>query len=138
MNKILLILHRKYMQIAKTKLIIISTLLTPIFMIGVFIVPLALARLRTGSPERIAIVDNSGSGIYEEIEKHLGGEDLRPGYEFSRIEMSLYDDIDTTNMLREKILSRELDAYIIIDRDILETGNVAYYARNVANFTAKG
>lgn len=137
MNKIFLILQREYLQIVRTKLFIISTLLTPLFMAAIFLIPILLTQFRTGKPEKIAIVDNTEIGIFEDIKKQLDDKDLRPGYEFSKEQINLYDEIEGIGDLRNRVLGRELDAFLVIDRDILESGNATYYATNVANFTTQ-
>lgn len=138
MNKVFLILKREYLEIVKTKMFIISTLLTPLFMVGIMVVPILLTQFRTGTPEKIAILDNTGIGLFEDIKERIEELSPRPGYELIKKEADLYRETEMISSLRKQVLDRELDAYIILDRDILETGNVSYYSQNVANFSTQG
>ena len=58
MNKLFLIIKREYLSRVRKKSFIIMTLLTPLFMIGVFVVPILIA---SNSEDKItiAIIDNS-------------------------------------------------------------------------------
>ena len=58
MNKIFLIIKREYLSRVRKKSFIIMTLLTPLFMIGVFIVPILLAS-SSEDKTTIAIIDNN-------------------------------------------------------------------------------
>lgn len=138
MNKMLLVLQREYLEIVRTKMFIISTLLTPLFMIAIFLVPMLLAQIRTGRPETIAIVDNTDIGIYEDIKNHIeSDEDLKARYNLIKKQANLYEEVEAFSALREKVLGRELDAFIVADRDILKTGNITYYSQNVSNFNTQ-
>ena len=58
MNKLFLIIKREYLSRVRKKSFIIMTLLTPLFMIGVFIVPILLAS-SSEDKTTIAIIDNN-------------------------------------------------------------------------------
>jgi ABC-2 type transport system permease protein len=58
MNKIFLIIKREYLSRVRKKSFIIMTLLTPLFMIGVFVVPILLAS-NSEDKTTIAIIDNN-------------------------------------------------------------------------------
>ncbi len=137
MNKILLVLQREYLQIVKTKLFIISTLLTPLLMAGILLVPMLLTQFKTGKPEKIAVVDNTDLSIYEELKKQLEDDSLKPGYELYKEKYNLYEQVEGLEKLKERVLSRELDGFILVEKDILENGNISYYSKNVANFSTQ-
>jgi len=58
MNKLFLIIKREYLSKVRKKSFIIMTLLTPLFMIGVFVVPILLAS-SSEDKTTIAIIDNN-------------------------------------------------------------------------------
>ena len=58
MNKLFLIIKREYLSRVRKKSFIIMTLLTPLFMIGVFVVPIILAS-SSEDKTTIAIIDNN-------------------------------------------------------------------------------
>lgn len=60
MNKILLIIQREYLIRVKKKSFIIMTILGPILMASLMIVPVYLAQMKSGDTKSIAIIDESG------------------------------------------------------------------------------
>lgn len=64
MNKILLIIQREYLIRVKKKSFIIMTILGPILMASLMIVPVYLAQMKSGDSKDIAIIDESG--IYDD------------------------------------------------------------------------
>ena len=58
MNKLFLIIKREYLSRVRKKSFIIMTLLTPLFMIGVFVVPILVA-VTSEDKTTIAIIDNN-------------------------------------------------------------------------------
>ena len=58
MNKLFLIIKREYLSRVRKKSFIIMTILTPLFMIGVFIVPILIAS-SSEDKTTIAIIDNN-------------------------------------------------------------------------------
>ena len=58
MNKLFLIIKREYLSRVRKKSFIIMTLLTPLFMIGVLVVPILLAS-SSEDKTTIAIIDNN-------------------------------------------------------------------------------
>ena len=58
MNKLFLIIKREYLSRVRKKSFIIMTLLTPLFMIGVFVIPMLLAS-SSEDKTTIAIIDNN-------------------------------------------------------------------------------
>lgn len=70
MNKMLAIVKREYIERVRSKMFIIATLLGPLLMVALTIVPAVLMSIKTGGATRIAIVDES-SRIYERLQDSL-------------------------------------------------------------------
>ena len=69
MNKIAVIIKREYMTRVRTKGFVIGTILTPLLMIGLILLPAFLAT-RSGGERHITILDQSGDPLlYSYIEK---------------------------------------------------------------------
>ncbi len=60
MNKLLIIIKREYLNIVKKKSFLISALLTPVFMIGLIVLPSYLARVSVVKERNFAVIDQSG------------------------------------------------------------------------------
>ena len=60
MKKMFLIISREYSERARKKSFIITTLLTPILMIGIMIAPSLMMLYNTSDQKQIVVVDRSG------------------------------------------------------------------------------
>lgn len=60
MNKLSLVIQREYVTRVRKKSFIILTLLMPLLMVGMTLVPLWLSTLNDGSVKNIAVIDNTG------------------------------------------------------------------------------
>ena len=107
-NKILLVLKREYLTRVRTKAFILSTLLTPIALVGLMAVVIAIALSDSDVVKTIGIVDNSGS-LYERLEERNA----------ERYVDVSHQEIDS---IRAHVLSEELNGYIILEDSFIETG----------------
>ena len=55
-----IIVSREYLERVKRKSFIITTILMPLFMLGLMVVPALIAMVSTPDKQRIAVIDNSG------------------------------------------------------------------------------
>jgi ABC-2 type transport system permease protein len=134
-RKFLTILRREYVSRVKTKGFILGTILIPLFMIGISVLPAITMLLKTEDQRRIAVIDMSGE-IFDRLLSILDDSteagarkfDLRrrdAGVEdLEAVKKSLADEID-----REK-----LDSYIYLPANVLETSKAELYGRVVSNF----
>jgi ABC-2 type transport system permease protein len=60
MNKIWIVIKREYIQHVRTKGFVISTVLGPVLMIALMVVPILLAVGASGEKSALAVVDRSG------------------------------------------------------------------------------
>ena len=73
MRKILSVIKREYIQIVRTKGFIIGTILGPVLMAGMFVVPMMVASMAVEKQENIGVVDLSWE-IFLDLDKKLGEE----------------------------------------------------------------
>jgi ABC-2 type transport system permease protein len=66
-SKFWIILQREYAQIVKKKSFIVGIILTPVFMIGIMVVPALLATKQSSETQQLAVVDQSGMGYGEQF-----------------------------------------------------------------------
>jgi ABC-2 type transport system permease protein len=161
MTKFLAVVKREYLTRVRTKMFIVFTVLGPI-MIGLFtVVPAFIARIKP-SATRIAIIDQTaGERMYERVRQSIldnktgaqtgsvqnanatpessGGEapDQRPETENSfRVEAAPLNGRSLEEVSQElagRVGRDELEGYVILPPDILQTGAVTYYGRNVGD-----
>ncbi|MGH9916241.1 MAG: hypothetical protein ACRD63_13255, partial [Pyrinomonadaceae bacterium] len=70
MKKMLIVIKCEYLRRVKSRTFIILTLLGPLLFAGFTAVPAVLINLRTGQPQRVAIVDQTGL-LYENVRDSL-------------------------------------------------------------------
>ncbi|MFA5651426.1 MAG: ABC transporter permease, partial [Proteiniphilum sp.] len=86
MNKLGLVIRREYITRVRKKSFIILTLLMPVLMVALSLLPLWLSTLNDGSVKRVAVIDNTGiyAPLLESTEQYTfeavgepGGQDPR-------------------------------------------------------------
>jgi ABC-type Na+ efflux pump permease subunit len=72
MNKLVAIIKREYLQKVRTKFFVIMTVLGPLMLVVVTILPGLLISMKTGGDTRIAILDQTeGTKLYDSIRESL-------------------------------------------------------------------
>jgi len=137
MNKIFYIIKREYVTRVRTKLFLIGTILTPLIFAGIIFVSFKFATMRTSEQKTLALVDPSGR-VAQPFAKAFQDKlaNGKPAYvfEFVPTERPLGDiQVD----LSKRILNKQLDGYIVFDRNVLEDGKAEFHARNVSDFTER-
>lgn len=133
MRKILAIIKREYLQIVRTKGFIIGTVLGPVFMIAIVAIPVMVSLMSVDKQETLGVMDLSGQ-VYQELAGKLDVT-LRSGEkQFALEQYSGSDPEILRRELNQKILDKELDAYIFIPADIFEGGVAEFNSEHVSDF----
>lgn len=134
MKKIWTLIKREYTEAVFKKSFIILTLLIPVIMIGMGIVPSVLIGLDSEEPYRLSIIDETEM-IYDRLAMTLSDtlKDGSPKFLITRTARndSLHICITSARMEVEK---ESIDGFIHIPPGIFEDDRMYFYARNVANF----
>ena len=149
MREVLIIVEREFRERVQTRSFVIGTLLFPVFMIGVMMMSSVAGD--AGEQRRIALVDRAPAGLSGVFEQALLASGRAPGptadgdpapagsgaaaapedtppYAIERHGAdALIEGLD------RRVLEQELDGYVILPADILESGEVVYRARNITN-----
>jgi ABC-2 type transport system permease protein len=136
MNKVFSVIKREYLGHVKSKGFLIGTILAPIVMTAMILVPGLLATMSTGEQWTISVVDHSGQ-IFSPLQAALddtlkGGQ---PAYLLREIPVSSDRWETTRETLNQLVAQRTISAYLVIGPEILSTGQVQLYASNVGDFT---
>jgi ABC-2 type transport system permease protein len=129
MRNVLLIIRREFLERVRTKAFVLGTVLFPVFMIAMIFLP---ALIKTGGGERtLVLVDQSPAGIGQKVAEALQAP--RPAenairYTIERVEGTLEP---LRAGLNERVEKKEIDGYVVIGPDVLETNQVAFRARDV-------
>jgi ABC-2 type transport system permease protein len=120
MQKILLILQSEFWRRARSTAFIVATLLVPIFLIGVAVLPSVLVILgeKQGARQTIAVVDETGVLLSALQDEAADG----TSYAFTAADAP-------TDSLRARTLRDELDAYLLLPASLVDgEGTPEYFS----------
>jgi len=139
MDKLFTVVRREYLSRLKTKGFIIGTLLTPILLIAMMVLPGLLMFLKSDQPKHIAVIDQTGaildSLIVNLSERNEAGERL---YNFVKHEVGAEEIEAAQKALSDDVDAGKLDGFIIIPASIYAEGGADYYGKSVTNFRENG
>lgn len=147
MNRdILVIAKREFIERVRTKAFVIGTILGPIFMAAIMIVP-ALMASKLAKSVSITVIDEEGSlrGLVEESlsggperqENEAGpmGRARNQGSTKFVIRPPQGSDIAAQREAAKKaVLDGKLDVYVVLPKDVLSESKAEYYAKSVTDF----
>ena len=166
MNKLIAVLKREYLQAVRKKSFIIMTILAPVLMSALMVVPAWIATKGMGS-KKIAIVDGTGklrAGIEEQLAKRGGRSQKKPdrptderamarkaAIETEYVDASGAADVDAAAQPykervqkgggrgREADESKKLDGLLIIPADVVPNSDakIRYYSRSSTELIAQ-
>ena len=146
-DQVAAIIKREYLTRVQSKGFWIATLLLPLAM-GILVIVPVLIMGKTKAKHRLTVVDSVGSlgtplvGALAHAERDakqdLGAIERDREPETAEIQASVVapsgDDAAQRAELDRKVLAGEIDSWIWLDRDNLASGSVDYHAASVANF----
>ena len=145
---------REYTERVRTKAFMIITVLGPMIFIALFVGP-AYFMARTSKAQRLDIVDLDGRiaplvvkklmekadvpDPKEELKKASSGGGRRnpyveDTYKIEVVPVTPGQETTVRASLSDRIKSKDLDAYLWLDKNVVESGKGDYYARNLADF----
>lgn len=149
MNKLWAVIRREYVQGVRNKGFVISTLLAPAIMALFFIVPALLVTFRTGGATRLAVLDLTGrlqaplaerlarSGDEEDEPRRtprgLRDEKFEAHFAVEGVEAGGREVEAVKDELRRRVISNQLDAFLVLPPEVLEGGAAQLYARNAGD-----
>lgn len=149
MNKLLAIIKREYLQKVRTKFFVIMTVLGPLMLVVITILPGLLISMKTGGDTRIAILDQTeGTKLYDSIRNSLlkleradesnkqpgvadaadsnskdrmekAGKSMTGSFHVEQVNPNGRSLDDIKRELNARIGRDELDGYLVIPPDIL-------------------
>jgi ABC-2 type transport system permease protein len=125
------VVRREYLERVRSKAFIIGTILGPILMGGIMIVP-ALVAGKGGKLLRVAVVDATGA-LQADAETALreARRDERPRFDVQPPGEGTVEA--RTQALKEGVLQGRLDGYLLLPADTLEGAAAIYYGLTVSN-----
>lgn len=148
MNKVWAVLRREFLSRVRTRAFLIGTILFPIFLGGMMVLPALLLRRASGS-SRIALLSAGNETLGERVAKALvasrigSGSDATPRYELYRFDVAP----ERLEEVRDSLIARTglgrkddsgINGVLVMDEGTLATGRVHYYGDNAASLDAMG
>jgi ABC-2 type transport system permease protein len=136
MTKIWYVIQREYLQIVKTKGFIIGTVLGPVLMLALLIVPI-LASLAAGGEQRtFGVVDRTGElfpALVQRLDYKL--KDGRPRYVLKPFAPAAGQGLEALRQdLRREVLAKQLSGYIYLPSDVTRGGSAELLSEHVSDF----
>jgi ABC-2 type transport system permease protein len=131
MQRILKIAQREYIETAKTKTFIIGLLMTPVIIVGIIFFTRAVMGGKAGPrpPIRVTVTDLSKT-LAEDIKTSFDDYNTRnPNRQFLLQRLDVQQDANSTEAKgKTKLRNGQLDAYVVLDKDIIEgPGKIRFY-----------
>jgi ABC-2 type transport system permease protein len=126
------VVRREYLERVRTKAFVITTVVAPLFMIGLTLVPMLLQARQKARPLRVAVLD-TGGGLRGAVEAALARR--RPAGASQFEVRPLPEDAagQERDALRRAVLRGDLDGYLYLPADVLERSAAEYHGRNLSN-----
>jgi ABC-2 type transport system permease protein len=132
MSEMMLIVQREFLERVRTKAFVLGTLLFPVLMLVMIVLPTLLDR--GGSERRIVLVDEAPGTVGEQFIANLTTP--REGREDNvyQVERATGSATELQAQLTERVLAEEIDGYVVLPADVLTSNAVDYRARSIASF----
>lgn len=122
MHKVWAVIRREFVERVRTKWFWISAVLGPVLFAGVIV--FQIMQSVGGAIRHIAIVDSTSTGFGERVAEVLSGSRFRT----TRVQAGP----GTVDSLTKLVEGKELDGFLIVPNDLVETGRAEYRASNLS------
>jgi ABC-2 type transport system permease protein len=132
MNRLWPVMRREYLERVRSKLFVISTLIGPLFVIGLTLAPGLLMQKQRGKPLRVSILDETGA-LRPAAEESLARRRASGEDRFEIVSPGEGDAATVRQRLRADVIEGRIDAFVVLPADVAETSRAEYYGKNVSN-----
>jgi ABC-2 type transport system permease protein len=130
-TRVAAVARREYLERVRSKAFLVATVLGPLLMAALLIVPIVMAK-RPGKPLHIAILDDTGE-LGRPVAEALAGH-VRDGQPRFLVEAAGEGGASEREArLKDDVRANRLDGYLRLTAEALATGTAVYYGRNVSN-----
>jgi ABC-2 type transport system permease protein len=137
MKRIFLLIKREYIERVRTKAFVIGTVLGPLLMGGLTIIPGLLMSRAGGKPLRITVVDVGGK-LAAPVEAALAVKEMNGQKRFQIEPAPPGSPEEREKLCKEAVLSGKLDGFVVLPEDALSKSEASYYGKNVSNMVDLG
>jgi ABC-2 type transport system permease protein len=142
LDNISVVARREYLTRIKGKGFWIGTLVLPLFVVGVTVIP-SLVLARSEARQKVVVVDETGQvaeALRAELARLPEARDVRTEARNRRASFDLVveppapDRAAQREALNRRVLDKQIDAWVWIGPRALQDNKVEYHARSVSNF----
>lgn len=139
MDTLWIIIKREYLTRVKSKGFIVGTILTPLFIALLLLLPALFANRMSPEDYRLIVLDQSQEvALYHRAEELLAADNGSLVRLQMQREAIAQSHLETSrNELNKSISEGRLDAYIVIPASILDEGRITYHAKNIGDFVTE-
>ncbi len=142
MHKMWVVIKTEFLQVVQKKSFLIGIILTPLFMIGITMLPAMLASRMSDKTEKLAVLDQSGRSIGEAFANSLDTFKIpkkeTPAYSVEQIFRVAPSDTtrfaSLTDSLDEEIKNKDLLFYLVIGENPEQRDSALYLVSNTEKF----
>ena len=151
MTKLLAIVKREYTQRVRSRMFIVTTVLLPVGIALFGVLPALVASIELGNPMRIVVMDSTGklfgrlrSSLEDNKEAAVVPEanpstppnqfdNKNPRFFLEDAAVGGRSENDVKAELERRLQAKEIDAFLILPADLLQTGKAQLYRRNTSD-----
>jgi len=137
MSRLFALVKREYLERVRTKAFVIGTVLGPVFMVGITILPGLLMARGGGKPLRVSVVDAGGT-LRAPVEAALAARKVNDQNRFLIQPPPEGPSAEQEAKLKDAVLAGTLDGFLVLPEDVLAKSEAAYYGKNVSNMVDLG
>jgi ABC-2 type transport system permease protein len=130
--KLLAIIRREYLERIRSKAFIVGTIVGPLLLAALMVLPSLLMDRQRGKPLRVAVLDASRH-LQETVEQALSSQRAQgePRFAIQAAGEGTPDELRAR--LRAAVLDGSLDGYLYLPPDVLDGSTAEYHGKNVSN-----
>lgn len=125
----LVVASREFSERVRTIWFIVVTLLGPLAMVGLIVVPVYLSKKSSQDEVKVQVIDHTGTGLASKLSKSATG----LAWKFEDVTAAR----PTLEQLRDRIRAEEIDGFLTIPADAASGGEVVYRGVNGSSQVAK-
>jgi ABC-2 type transport system permease protein len=136
MSEVMTVFRREFLERVRSKAFVIGTILFPVFMAAMWIIPAKMGG--GGGTRHLVVVDQAPGGVGQAVVQLLtapapagADDDERVTFVVDRVAQPLEQ---VKAGLIGRVQRKEIDGYLYLPPDVVQTSQAQYRARNVANF----
>jgi ABC-2 type transport system permease protein len=149
MNKIWVIIKREYLVRVRTRAFVIGTIISPVLLLALIILPTFLAERGGGGERRVTVLDQTNDPLlFEAIKSRVESHEAdngEPGFgsstRFVLLRQPLASDQSPNDWIRRDSSQEHGEgpdqAYLILGPGILDNAAAEYHAKNLSDFSIR-